>query len=161
MKPIGYWLNRTDQALTRSMGSLLAEHGLTRIAWQVLNVVQDAAPHAAQVAHATHVVHVAQAAQDSGPPAGDRDVLTVLAANADAATLTATVEAVLADGWAARPAPGRLALTADGRARLAGVTERVHAFRGLSAAGISPEEYRTAVSVLERMTRNLESPPAS
>ncbi|WKU46077.1 MarR family transcriptional regulator [Streptomyces sp. VNUA116] len=144
MKPIGYWLNRTDQALTRSMDSLLAEHGLTRSAWQVLNVVREA-----------------QDALDGGPPTRDHDVLTVLAANADAATLTAAVEALLADGWATRPEPGRLALTDDGRARLAGAAERVHAFRGLATAGIPPEEYRTAVSVLERMTRNLESPPAT
>ncbi|MEU8551591.1 MarR family transcriptional regulator [Streptomyces roseoverticillatus] len=144
MKPIGYWLNRTDRALTHSMDCLLAEYGLTRIAWQVLNVVQNA-------------VQDAQGNRDSGPPARDRDVLTVLAANADAATLTAAVEAVLAGGWATRPEPDRLALTGDGRGRLAAVAERVHAFRDLSAAGISPEEYRTAVSVLERMTRNLES----
>ncbi|MCF3100369.1 MarR family transcriptional regulator [Streptomyces roseoverticillatus] len=144
MKPIGYWLNRTDQALTRTMDSLLAEYGLTRIAWQVLNVVQDA-----------------RGSRGPGPPVRDHDVLTVLAANADAAALTAAVEAVLAGGWAARPEPGRLALTCDGRARLAEAAERVHAFRELSAAGISPEEYRTAVSVLERMTRNLESLPAT
>jgi hypothetical protein len=37
MRPIGYWLNRTDQALTRSMDTTLLEFGLTRITWQVLN----------------------------------------------------------------------------------------------------------------------------
>ncbi|MEU8431459.1 MarR family transcriptional regulator [Streptomyces sp. NPDC029216] len=132
MKPIGYWLNRTDQALTATMNSLLAESGLTRLAWQVLNVVED------------------------GPGATDTAVRTVLAANADAAALTAAIDAVLAGGWASRPQPGRLALTDDGRARLAEVGLRVGAFRELSTAGISREEYETAVSVLERMTRNLE-----
>ncbi|MEU5186754.1 MarR family winged helix-turn-helix transcriptional regulator [Streptomyces klenkii] len=136
MKPIGYWLNRTDQALTRSMDSMLAEFGLTRLAWQVLNVIKDHPP---------------------GTGTDMPTVQTALAYNADPATLNATVEAVVAGGWAARPAPARLVLTDDGRARLAEVAARVHAFRDLSAAGISDEEYRIAVSVLERMTGNVES----
>ncbi|MGW1992121.1 MarR family winged helix-turn-helix transcriptional regulator [Embleya sp. NPDC001921] len=133
MKPIGYWLNRTDKAITASMDSMVAEFGLTRLAWQVLNVVEG------------------------DPRATDADVRTVLAANADVADLTAAVEAVLADGWVSRPAPSRLALTDDGRARLAEVAERVGTFRELSTAGITDEEYRIAVTVLERMTRNLET----
>ncbi|MFJ8162067.1 MarR family transcriptional regulator [Streptomyces sp. NPDC096136] len=132
MKPIGYWLNRTDAALTATMDALLAEFGLTRLAWQVLNVVEDE------------------------PRATDGGVRSVLAANADAEALTAAIEAVLAGGWALRPEPGRLALTEGGRARLDEVGVRVGAFRELAAAGISPQEYRTAVGVLERMTRNLE-----
>ncbi|MFD7257251.1 MarR family winged helix-turn-helix transcriptional regulator [Streptomyces sp. NPDC059874] len=133
MKPIGYWLNRTDKALTDHMNSMLAEFGLTRLAWQVLNVVED------------------------DPGVTDRAVLDHLAANADADALTAAIEAVVADGWAARPEPGRLTLTDDGHARLAEVGERVDAFRALSTAGIPDEDYRTAVTVLERMTRNLET----
>ncbi|WP_354638892.1 MarR family transcriptional regulator [Kitasatospora camelliae] len=136
MKPIGYWLNRTDHALTTAMDALLAEFGLTRLAWQVLNVVEDTAQ------------------------ARDADVHTVLAANADAAARTAALETVLADGWADRPSPGRLDLTADGRARLARVAERVADFRTRCTEGVPAEDYRTAVAVLERITRNLE-PPAS
>ncbi|MEV4107966.1 MarR family winged helix-turn-helix transcriptional regulator [Nonomuraea sp. NPDC049695] len=131
MKPIGYWLNRTDKALTGYMNDMLAEFGLTRLAWQVLNVIED-----------------------TGDTADDQ-VLTVLSANADVPALTTAIETVLADGWAARPAPGQLALTAEGTDRLAAVAERVAAFRDLSMTGISLDEYRTAVSVLERMTANL------
>lgn len=137
MKPIGYWLNRTDRALTRHMDAMLAEYGLTRLTWQVLNVVRSA------------------------PGTADTEVHTVLAANADAAALSVAVHAALADGWVTRPAPGLLALTADGDARLAAVTERVAAFREWVSAGITPEEYHTAVQVLERMTRNLEEAPAA
>ena len=107
--------------------------GLTRLAWQVLNVVED------------------------NPQATDTDVLTVLAANADVPALTAAIETAVADGWATRPEPSRLTLTDIGRARLAGAAEHVDAFRALSTAGITDEEYRIAVTVLERMTRNLES----
>ncbi|MBT2382404.1 MarR family winged helix-turn-helix transcriptional regulator [Streptomyces sp. ISL-11] len=131
MKPIGYWLNRTDTALTGRMDAMLAEFGLTRLAWQVLKVVDDR------------------------PQATDPDVLTVLAANAGSSALTAAIETVLADGWLTRPAPARLTLTDDGRTRLAEAAARVGAFRDLAATGISREEYRVAVTVLERMTHNL------
>ncbi|MEE1788758.1 MarR family winged helix-turn-helix transcriptional regulator [Streptomyces sp. SP17BM10] len=132
MNPIGYWLNRTDQALTAHMNGMLADFGLTRTAWQVLNVVGDT------------------------PDARDTDVHAALAANADGPARTAAIATVLADGWTTRPAPGRLTLTPSGRDRLASVEQRVAAFRELATAGITLDEYRTAVSVLERMTRNLE-----
>ncbi|WP_051927172.1 MarR family winged helix-turn-helix transcriptional regulator [Streptomyces durhamensis] len=137
MKPIGHWLNRTDKALTHAMNGVLSEFGLTRLDWQVLNVLGDTAPEAT-----------------------DADVLSALAAHADVRTLGASVDAVLAGGWAARPTPHRLALTPDGRRRLAAVTERVAAFRERSMAGIRPDEYRTAVRVLERMARNAEDDDA-
>ncbi|PWK72082.1 hypothetical protein BCL76_103311 [Streptomyces sp. CG 926] len=136
MEPIGYWLNRTDQALTASMDALLADFGLTRLAWQVLNVVEN------------------------DPRATDTTVLTTLAAGADAEQLASAVASVLAGGWVTRPRPGHLALTDDGRARLAEAALRVDAFRELSARGITREEYVTAVTVLERMTRNLTEPRA-
>ncbi|MFJ8012093.1 MarR family winged helix-turn-helix transcriptional regulator [Streptomyces sp. NPDC096339] len=137
MKPIGYWLNRTDRAITGRMDATLAGFGLTRLAWQVLNVVAD------------------------DPEATDASVLDFLAANAASDALTDAVGTVVRDGWAVRPGPGRLALTEEGRNRLAQVAEHIDAFRALSTHGISDEEYRTAVSVLERMTRNLEAPAAA
>ena len=133
MKPIGYWLNRTDKALTRYMNDMLEEFGLTRIAWQVLNVIHDS------------------------PGVLDTEVLSTLAGNADGATLTAAIDTVLADGWADRSAPDRLTLTPGGSQLLTHVAARVDAFRELSTSGISPDEYRTAVDVLERMSRNLET----
>ncbi|MGW3494386.1 MarR family winged helix-turn-helix transcriptional regulator [Streptomyces sp. NPDC001020] len=117
------------------MNGLLAECGLTRLAWQVLNVVQGT------------------------PEVTDTEVLTVLAANADAADLAAAVETLLRHGWLTRPAPGRLALTDAGRERLTGAVERVDAFRELSLTGITHEEYRITVAVLERMTHNVQRGP--
>jgi hypothetical protein len=137
VKPIGYWLNRTDKALTRAMNGVLSEFGLTRLDWQVLNVLRDTTPEAT-----------------------DAEILSTLAAHADVLTLRAAVDAVLTGGWAVRPAPHRLALTPDGHRRLAAATERVAAFRDLSMTGISPDEYRAAVHVLERMARNVGDDPA-
>ncbi|MFG2290122.1 MarR family winged helix-turn-helix transcriptional regulator [Streptomyces sp. NPDC048595] len=135
MKPIGFWLNRTDQALTRYMNDMLEEFDLTRIAWQILNVIADAPE----------------------TTVADAEVLSALSANADTHTLTAAVDTVLTGGWARRPGPDRLSLTRSGRQRLTEVAERVETFRDLSTRGISPDEYRTAVLVLERMAHNLET----
>ncbi|MFF7591428.1 hypothetical protein ACFZCK_28520 [Kitasatospora purpeofusca] len=49
MRPIGYWLDRTDLAFTTTMNAMLAGAGLTRLAWQVLNVV-EADPRATDTA---------------------------------------------------------------------------------------------------------------
>ncbi len=133
MKPIGYWLNRTDKALTGYMNLMLEEFGLTRTAWQVLSLVHDT------------------------PGITDKEVLTTLAANADSAVLNGAIDTVLADDWASRPAPDRLTLTPSGSRRLTDVAARVDAFRELCTTGISPDEYRTTVRVLERMSRNLET----
>lgn len=138
-KPIGYLLNRTDEALTRVMDGTIAEFGLTRVAWQVLNLVGEGD-------------------ETEGDGTTDTEVLSVLSANADTPTLTAAVDTVLADGWATRPAPDRLALTPDGSRRLAEVASHVAAFRTRSVDGITTDEYRTAVRVLERMIENLEGP---
>ncbi|MET9487964.1 MarR family winged helix-turn-helix transcriptional regulator [Nocardia sp. NPDC006630] len=133
MKPIGYWLNRTDHAITHYMQNTLGEFGLTRLAWQVLNVVGD------------------------GGEVPDTEVHSVLFANAPEADRSTAIALVLADGWAQRPSPDHLALTDEGRDRLVKIAAQVNTFREVSLTGITDDEYRTAVSVLERMTQNLES----
>ncbi|MFF4689691.1 hypothetical protein [Streptomyces sp. NPDC001307] len=57
----------------------MPEYGLTRLDWQVLNVIGDTAPEAT-----------------------DSAVLSALAARADVLTLTDSVDAVLTGGWATR-----------------------------------------------------------
>ncbi|WP_327092095.1 hypothetical protein OIE66_16115 [Nonomuraea sp. NBC_01738] len=133
MRPIGYWLNRTDQAITRHMDAMLRDRGLDRLAWQVLNLVNE-----------------------SGE-CPDAHVLTTLRANAGRPALEAAVATVLDAGWATRPAPGTITLTDTGRHHLAGVRERVSAFRELSTEGISQADYDTTIAVLRRMTRNLDA----
>ncbi|KAB2348285.1 MarR family winged helix-turn-helix transcriptional regulator [Actinomadura rudentiformis] len=131
MKPIGYWLNRTDSAITRYMDDMLDDFGLTRVVWQVLNSIKD--------------------------ETSDTELFSLLQANADVQTLQAAIDTTLANHWATRPSPDRLSLTPNGRAHLAQVAEHVDAFRERSMAGISQADYRTTISVLERMTHNLES----
>ncbi len=41
-KPIGYWLKRADEVLTERIDDAQRVNGLTRIDWQILNVIQEA-----------------------------------------------------------------------------------------------------------------------
>ncbi|MFF8867954.1 hypothetical protein ACF08B_38610 [Streptomyces sp. NPDC015139] len=91
-----------------------------------------------------------------GLPVTHREVpLDYVRTSADLAAML-PIDTVLTDGWADRPAPGLLTLTPGGRRRLTDVAARVDAFRELSMAGISLEEYRTTVRTLERMSHKLE-----
>ncbi|MFJ8040434.1 MarR family winged helix-turn-helix transcriptional regulator [Kitasatospora sp. NPDC096147] len=129
MKPIGYWLNRTDRALTLRMDELLADHDLTRLGWQLLGSARESTT--------------------------DRAVHAELAANATPSELTETIELLLRTGWLTRPAAGHLALTDTGSRCLAEAGTRVAAFRATATAGVSDQDYRTTVRVLERIVGNL------
>ncbi|WP_018351492.1 MarR family winged helix-turn-helix transcriptional regulator [Longispora albida] len=132
MKPIGYWLNRTDRAITTAMNQALTSAGITRTGWQILNVAG-----------------LADCTTDH--------VLDVLAANADRYTLLGTIGDLLADGLLYRPGPNLLARTPSGEDLFARADALIAGFRERSLTGISIEEYQTAVRVLERMTANLET----
>lgn len=131
MKPIGFWLNRADRAITAYFDERLAAFGLTRLAWQALNVIR------------------------AEPEITETRVHTELEANADLETRLAALDLVLTTGWAVRAGAG-LTLTAFGSARHDEVAAAVAGFREDSMTGITADEYRTAVTVLERMTLNLE-----
>ncbi|WP_228784381.1 hypothetical protein [Nocardia cyriacigeorgica] len=120
------------------MDTVLCEFGITRLTWQVLNVIADGAAYTT-----------------------DAHIHTVLAANANRSALDAAIAATLAGHWATRPEPGQIAMTDHGRQHLTRVGDRVADFRTLSMHGITADEYHTAVSVLERMTLNVENADVS
>lgn len=136
-QPIGFWLNRADEALTNRMNEILQTHGLTRVGWQVLNVLQT----------------------DAGLP--ETQVYEVLRANASRTTLVDTLADLVAKGWVIRrhdqhnPAEPSLKLTEAGRAHHALVQEPITQFRLQSLHGITTEEYQLAISVLERIIQNV------
>ena len=133
-QPIGYWLNRTDQAITTSMNRILAQYDITRVGWQLLNVVRSA-----------EAVTEAQ-------------VSATMQANADAATLSATIAALTAKGWIRRIEPANdLVLTEQGSAALEQIRQRIVEFRQQSLQGISPDDYQTVITVLERIIQNVSS----
>ncbi|MBC7892640.1 MAG: MarR family transcriptional regulator [Sphingobacteriaceae bacterium] len=131
--PIGYYLNRTDEAITAAMNAVLAEFSLTRTDWQVLNVIHNA---------------------DQIPRT---EVYEIMRPLADSAALFTVLASLIKSDWVALVGPDRLALTDLGRKRLGVVREQIAAFREKSMRGISPEEYQTVIRVLERMRMNLEN----
>jgi DNA-binding MarR family transcriptional regulator len=136
-QPIGYWLNRTDQAITKRMNDILQTDGITRVGWQVLNVLQP----------------------DAGVP--EVQVYDILQANATQAMLIDTIEDLVAKGWVMRTehepgAPPTVQLTDAGRAEHKRLHERITQFRQQSLQGISTDEYQTMIRVLERIVQNLE-----
>ncbi len=136
-QPIGYWLNRTDQALTARMNELLAADGLTRVGWQILNVLAGAGPLPAAQVYAQ------------------------LQANASPDTLSDTMAELALKGWVQQEQPSdddtpSVCLTADGQAAHASLHERIGQFRQRSLQHISPAEYATAIRVLQQIVSNLD-----
>lgn len=134
-QPIGYWLNRCDRAITNAMNSRLAPHGANRFDWQVLNVVAK------------------------NGTVSEAHLYEFLRANADRQTLAASIDTLLSQGHLRRTDtnPGELTLTERGNAFRQHLGEQMATFRQESLRGITEEEYQTTVSVLQRMTQNLET----
>lgn len=132
-QPIGYWLNRCDQAITEAINNRLRGYGVDRIDWQVLNVVAKQGPVSIQ------------------------EVVDSLQANADHATLITSI-----DGWCQQghflcpdEESDSLILTELGWAFHQELNEQIAAFREESFRGITEDEYETVVSVLKRIIANV------
>jgi DNA-binding MarR family transcriptional regulator len=126
-RPIGYWLKEVDRLVEVSFERLLAEEGLTRRHWQVLNTI-------------------------AGGPLRSDAVDAALAPFQP--TVAPVVEELVARGWVRR-AGDVVELTVEGSAAHAAVSERVMVGRRPLTEGISAEEYASVVSLLERMANNL------
>lgn len=133
-RPIGYWIKEVDRLLDETFAHALASERCTRRHWQLLNTLEPGPLAEAELEAAV------------GPFAA-----------ADPSGVGAALEELLLRGWAQRLADVRIALTAKGR----GVHERLHttvaAHRRHIAEGVTEPEYRTTVTVLERMAGNLEA----
>jgi DNA-binding MarR family transcriptional regulator len=126
-RPIGYWLKEVDRLIEESFGRLLAEDGLTRRHWQVLNTV-------------------------STGPTATADLDRALAPFEP--TVAPVLDDLAGRGWVEDTA-GVVELTEAGRAAHASVRDRVLANRQALTRGISDAEYATVVRLLERMAGNL------
>lgn len=135
-RPIGYWLKRADALLTARIDAVQAAHGLTRLGWQLLTLVRDAAP---SVDEAAAVVR----------PFADLE----------------TVRQRLADfegrGWVAAGRAGRLSLTPQGTEVYAAAEQAQRELRRAVMDGISEDEYGTTLRTLRTLVRNLETAAAA
>jgi hypothetical protein len=131
-KPIGYWLKELDTRIEMTLDRTLADEGVTRRDWQVLNALETA-PAARDV-----VVDALRPFWGEGATDPD-DVL----------------EALVARGWALRDADRRYALSPEGDATRSTLLERVKELRMAIADGVTPDDYQTTIDTLERMAANL------
>ncbi|GAA3172863.1 MULTISPECIES: MarR family winged helix-turn-helix transcriptional regulator [Streptomyces] len=132
-QPIGYWSWAAYDAVVTRIRGALAELGTTQPQWWVL-------------------------AQVAGAEEGRmRDEVSRLLRNYLAtgdAAMAEQIDTTVARGWIAEDAGGRLTLTPEGRAfhaQAAALQEELWAERH---AGISDEEYRTTLKVLQRFIHN-------
>lgn len=130
-RPVGFWLKLVDRLIDERLDATLAQDGLTRRGWQVLNLVRRDATTLAAI-------------DDRLRPFLGRDEPTA----------APVVDELRIHGWLERR-DGRLAMTADGAARFADLHARVSADRRALAADIDAAEYQRAIAVLEKMARNL------
>ena len=133
-KPIGYWLKELDRRIEETLDRTLADEGVTRRDWQVLNALDTTPAERDAVLDALRPFW--------GEGAADPDDV---------------LEALVARGWALRDADRRYALSPEGDATRATLLERVKELRMAIADGVTPDDYQTTIATLERMAANLAS----
>ena len=135
-RPIGFWLKLVDMLITEQFARSLEEHGVTRLQWQLLNVLEGTTATGEELISMLAPFVTEHAGQDE--PTDPQEHLSEL----------------VESGWVDF-SEERYQLTERGTTSLvtlAGVVDKV---RTQAADGISPEEYQAAVQTLERMATNL------
>jgi hypothetical protein len=130
-RPIGYWVKLVDRRLEDGLNAVLAEHGVTRRQWQVLNALEGGARDATAVVEALL-------------PFAD-----------DAGTVRAELGRLVDAGRVSHGEAGHLEITPAGAALLVALTGDVDRFRERTSAGLTRDAYETTVATLERIAENL------
>ncbi|HEY1529263.1 MAG TPA: MarR family transcriptional regulator [Galbitalea sp.] len=130
-RPIGYWLRLVDGLIDDQFAHTLDEHGVTRMQWQLMNVLSRGQAS----------VEMLDAAVAPFLTPGGETTLDHLTELIESAWVDAT--------------PTGYELTDRGHGALDRLTNVVAGQRTEMAAGVSPDEYLTTVGTLERMARNL------
>lgn len=131
--PIGYWLKRVDELLTRRIDEAQRANGLTRLEWQVMNAVRDAG--------AATVPEIARVLQ----PFADADRIEAACAGLRGRGVVEEVER------------GALRLTPAGADLFDRALAAQKEVRRRSMAGITENEYETTLRTLQRIVANLEA----
>jgi len=132
-RPIGYWLKKLDSIIDRQFERHIAEAGISRRQWQLLNLLEDA-------------------------PRSVPDLQAELEPflQGSVGELNDAISGLVTRGWA-ESTDNVVNLTEAGQAQFGIVKAKVAELRQGLIAGISPEEYETTIAVLARMAANLES----
>ena len=133
-KPIGYWLKELDRLIEGTLDRALADEGVTRRDWQLLNALDpEPAPRAAVIEAL-------------------RPFWGVEAAEPDA-----VLDGLITRGWALRTPDDRFSLSPEGDAARTALLGKVKELRTAIADGITPEQYNTTIETLARMAENLRA----
>jgi len=132
-RPIGYWLKHLDRLIETAAERTFAEQKLTRRHWQIMNVLRESPQQEAGLTEAVRPFW--------GP---------------GAITLDEVTSELTRRGWLTRDDTGRYALTPAGQAGHAAVEQKVHGIRSALLVGLTEQDYRETVRVLQRMAENLE-----
>lgn len=133
-RPLGYWLKHLDRLIEAAFDRVLAEAGLGRRHWQVLNCLRSSARTEEEIVEALRPFW--------GPGAIPVDEV---------------LGELVRRGWVAGDGAGRHALTPDGAAGHTAIQEKVNAIRAATASGLTEEDYQRTIATLRRMAENLES----
>lgn len=133
--PLAYWLSLVERLVQARIAGVLDEHGVTRIQWRVLSVLEEAPGSLADLQRST----------DGLPPADE-----------DETTESAVLELVESN-WVAGAAAA-FTLTEQGAAALRRMTASIAELRASALSGIDDEHERIMISALQRMAENLGEP---
>jgi len=132
-RPIGYWLKHLDRLIETAAERTFAEQELTRRHWQIMNVLRESPQQETGLTEAVRPFW--------GP---------------GAITLDEVTGELTRRGWLTQDDTGRYALTPAGQAGHAAVEQKVRGIRCTLVAGLTEQDYRDTVRVLQRMAENLE-----
>jgi dihydrofolate reductase/DNA-binding MarR family transcriptional regulator len=130
--PIGYWLKRADELLTKRIDEAQRINGLTRLAWQVLNIIRQ------------------------GGTARHGEIIDTLRPFAEASTLDDVLGGLAARGVVSGSTASGFELTSAGTELYDSAFLAQRAIRQRAVAGISETEYATTVRVIQQIVANLE-----
>jgi hypothetical protein len=130
-RPIGYWLRLVDGLIDEQFARTLDEHGVTRMQWQLMNVL----------ARGQASVEMLDAAVKPFLVPGAETTLDHLTELIESAWVDAT--------------PTGYELTERGHGALDRLTNVVAGQRTVMSAGVTETEYLTTTATLETMARNL------
>jgi DNA-binding MarR family transcriptional regulator len=131
---LSYWLNMVDTLLTTRVNESLAEHGLTRAQWQLMNALTSRPQSAEELGH---VLPTPVAGADEGPR-----------------TVKEHLDELVESGWLV--VEGDLyTLTSTGRTSGERVAAVVEEMRADITEGLDEDQYETVMSALQTMARNL------
>jgi hypothetical protein len=131
-RPIGYWLKLVDGLVDEQFSGTLDEHGVTRMQWQLLNVLTRSPATVEQL---------------------DAAVAPFLAADGATTSLDHLTE-LIESAWV-DATPTGYEITERGQAALERLTAVVATQRTQMSAGLTEADYLTTIATLQQIATNL------